>query len=340
MAYYTIQLALVNLHISDTPVGYSPARGPAIDFQVNYNHREANQPETFNYSNLGRLWTFKWLSYVNDNNNTGLDASVSIYEMGGGTKVFSFASESNTSKANPEDNSFLVRTTGPGGFTVTGYVRHFSDGSQTYYTQATTGAMVRRKVFLSSIQDSQGNTVTLGYDNQFRLTSIWDAVGLQTKISYGPPANSYQISSVTDPFNRSASFTYTASGQLETITDTVGIVSRFSYQGDFIQKLTTPYGDTTFSAGETGADTTTVRWLNVTDPMGGREKVLYHQDDFPQAVADWDPALSAGANDALNLPLSKSNATPSGLMIANDRVSTRNTFLLGQKSDDDGTGRL
>jgi YD repeat-containing protein len=52
---------------------------------------------------------------------------------------------------------------------------------------------------------------------------------------------------VTDPFGRSASFTYTAAGQLASITDVLGLTSSFGYGGDdFIVLMTTPYGTTTF----------------------------------------------------------------------------------------------
>ncbi|MCI0410140.1 MAG: cysteine peptidase family C39 domain-containing protein, partial [Acidobacteria bacterium] len=53
MAAYSFHLLRTSLHIVDAPVGYSPPRGPAVQFGVTYNHREAYQPLTFYYSNLG-----------------------------------------------------------------------------------------------------------------------------------------------------------------------------------------------------------------------------------------------------------------------------------------------
>ena len=40
--------------------------GPAVRFRVRYNQREAFQPSTFTYANLGPKWTFDWLSYITD----------------------------------------------------------------------------------------------------------------------------------------------------------------------------------------------------------------------------------------------------------------------------------
>jgi hypothetical protein len=57
---------MVSLNITDTPVGYSPPRGPRADFLVTYNQRESFQPGNFAYSNLGPKRTFDWLSYVED----------------------------------------------------------------------------------------------------------------------------------------------------------------------------------------------------------------------------------------------------------------------------------
>src|SRR5262249_44452139 len=66
MAIYSFHHMLANLHITDKPVGYTPPVGPAVDFQVTYNHRDAFQPQIFTYSNLGAKWTFDWMSYVTD----------------------------------------------------------------------------------------------------------------------------------------------------------------------------------------------------------------------------------------------------------------------------------
>jgi hypothetical protein len=66
VAGYSFHAMMVSLNITDTPVGYSPPRGPRADFLVTYNQRESFQPGNFAYSNLGPKRTFDWLSYVED----------------------------------------------------------------------------------------------------------------------------------------------------------------------------------------------------------------------------------------------------------------------------------
>jgi YD repeat-containing protein len=47
-----------------------------------------------------------------------------------------------------------------------------------------------------------------------------------TTLGYSDGADPLRITSVTDPFGRTATFTYNALGQLETITDVIGLASR------------------------------------------------------------------------------------------------------------------
>src|SRR5438270_10740225 len=87
MARYSAHLMLASLNIEDSPIRYSPPRGPAVNFTVTYNQSEVQQPQTFSYSNLGPQWTFNWLSYVvDDPNNASADATVFV--PGGGTEAY------------------------------------------------------------------------------------------------------------------------------------------------------------------------------------------------------------------------------------------------------------
>jgi YD repeat-containing protein len=91
---------------------------------------------------------------------------------------------------------------------------------------------------------------------------------------YLDSAHPLAITKVTDPFGRFATMTYDAAGRLETITDVVGMTSRFAYgDGDFIQAMMTPYGTTTFRHQESFSS---VRRIEATDPVGGTERMEYH----------------------------------------------------------------
>ncbi len=53
MPQYDFHLLLASLNIVDTPVGHSPPFGPPVYFTLTYNQREAFQPQTFSWGNLG-----------------------------------------------------------------------------------------------------------------------------------------------------------------------------------------------------------------------------------------------------------------------------------------------
>lgn len=101
-----------------------------------------------------------------------------------------------------------------------------------------------------------------------------------------------------------AQLTYDASGRLVSITDVLGLVSSFTYDaGSFITALTTPYGTTQFVAAQSG----TYRSLEITDPLGAKEVVVYR-------------------HDTPGVPFSES-VVPSGLTVSvyNAYINERNT---------------
>jgi hypothetical protein len=90
MPGYSVHSMLVNLHVTDVPLRYSPPRGPAIEFRLTYNSREIFQPATFTYSNLGAKWTFDWMSYIQDNSPPIGDVTqtAQLYLQGGGYDTY------------------------------------------------------------------------------------------------------------------------------------------------------------------------------------------------------------------------------------------------------------
>ena len=59
--------------------------------------------------------------------------------------------------------------------------------------------------------------------------SLTDAIGQVTTLSYDHASDPLKITKITDPFGRFATFTYNAAGQLESITDAIGLTSTFVY---------------------------------------------------------------------------------------------------------------
>ena len=273
MAHYSAHSMLASLNIEDTPLRYVPPRGPAINFTVNYNQRESGQPQTFSYSNLGPKWNFNWLSYVTDDPNNA-SRNATVYVPGGGGETYSgFNSGSQSYLPDPQSHAVLVRTA------PIAYEKRFPDGSKQVFTLSDGATSYPRRIFMTQMIDPAGNAVTINYDSSFRVATITDSLGQVTTVSYELVDDPLKITKITEPFSqgRSATFAYT-NGQLTTITDEIGVQSQFHYATgtDFVDSLTTPYGTTTFSTGQWGAN----KWLEMTDPLGGKERVEY-RDNAP-----------------------------------------------------------
>ena len=296
MARYSAHAMMASLNIEDTPIRYTPPRGPAINFTVTYNQRETQQPDTFSYSNLGPKWTFNWLSYVVDDPSNP-SANAAVYVPGGGAEAYSgFDSGSQSYQPDAQSHAVLVRVS------PAAYEKRFPDGSKQIFSLSGGSNSAPRKIFMTQWVDPAGNAVMIEYDPSFRVTTITDALGQVTTVSYELPDDPLKITKVTEPFptGRYAIFAYDANGQLSSITDEIGIQSIFHYAPGttFIDSLTTPYGTTTFATGQFGSS----RWVEMTDPLGGKERVEYR---------DNAPGISAGD------PIAPSGMTNSGLDMAN-----------------------
>jgi RHS repeat-associated protein len=315
MAQYSVHAMLVSLHVEDTPLGYTPPRGPAVNFTVSYNQRDGAQPYNPSVFNLGPKWTFNWLAYIQDD-PSNLSEPVTLYVRGGGLETYSGMSDTQT-QSTPHYQTFarVTRVMAVGGppnqTNVESYERDLPDGSKEIYSVVMGGSP--RKFFLSKEIDPAGNEVQLTYIGYLGLlVGIQDAVGQRWSIEYA--GGSTRIAKVTDPFGRTATFTYNSSGRLESVTDAIGIVSRFAYgASDFISSLTTPYGQTTFTTGEGGDQQ---RWIQATDPLGGTERVEFRQHGEGVLLAE--PDGSPGQ------PPSK---VPEGMPTNNAYLDARNTFF-------------
>ncbi len=282
MAIYAFHEMLVSLHISDTPVGYTPPKGPDAKVTLTYNQREAFQPANFSYFNIGQKWTLNWLSYIQDDPRFP-GASVSRYVAGGGDINYG-GYNGTTGKfiAETRDASVLSRTTTG----AISYRRMLSDGGIEIYSSSNGATSFPRLVFLTQIVDPAGNSVSLSYDNQQRLTAITDATGRMTTFTYGLVSQPLLITQITDPFGRSAQLAYDASGRLIQITDVLGLQSQFTYDASsLISAMTTPYGTTQFTYGQSG----THRFLTATDPLGHTERLEWNQP-APAPIPFSEPA--------------------------------------------------
>jgi RHS repeat-associated protein len=305
MATYNADPSRINLELSDTPAGYTPPVGPAVRFQVCYSQQEVVPASDPTY-NLGPQWSCNWIAYVYD--DTGNEYTKTYGPNGGELSYGSYTStgpESGAFAVQPESHAILARTSG------STYQMTFPDGSVQMYGISDHGSP--QKIYMSQSIDSASNALTYTYDSTYRLVAVTDAIGQVSTVSYVSNTSTNSgynlIQQVTDPFGRSATFSYT-SGQLVSITDVLGITSSFAYSGtsDFISSLTTPYGTTVFTKGGSGVDLT----LQMTDPLGGTESLQYDDEDNP--------------TDSLSPP------TPSGMSTYTGYDNTRNSYYWSKQA--------
>ena len=274
---------MVSLHVEDTPLGYTPPFGPAIGLRVSYNERETVQPANLNYTNFGRQWTHNWNGTIKVEETT----KAKVVFRGGGMEEHQInPSDPNFVYIHIKSHSRLVKVS------ATRWERLMPDGSKEVYDALVSpDAEGRGSFWLSSVVDPAGNSVTLQYDANYRLTTITDGINQKTTFHYEVPGDIYKVSRVDDPFGRSAFFSYNAAGELVSVTDVIGLQSQFGYaSGDIVNSMTTPYGSTTFTRGQSSP---LDRWIEVTDPLGGKERVESKEQapgiPFEEAPGEYPP---------------------------------------------------
>ncbi|MBP9092306.1 hypothetical protein KBI23_14855 [bacterium] len=294
MAQANAYSMLASLHIKDTPMAYSPPLGPEINHRFDYAHLQTNQPGTFVFTNLGQNWNFNWLSYLTVDPSTSV-ASVRVRQ--GGTEVYALSG--GVYSPNFLSQALLVNM--GGGV----YERRMKDGSVEVYNQPDSSSPAR--IFLTQVKDPQGNTVSVQFDANFRITTVTDSIGQVSTINYLSNTvgnvGFYKISSILDPFGRSCSFGYdSTTTNLLSITDVVSLKSSFQYDttSSFISQMTTPYGTTSFYYYVPGIDVYPAVGLRFTYP-DGTSSVIENWIDERKSTYYWDRhALAMYPNDPVN----------------------------------------
>jgi len=304
MPIYAIHPVSTAITISDTPVGYSPARGPELPFQLWYSSRTQRLPQTGEFGWLGPGWSMDFLSYVLDNVTLTAPPWIvtSVVVRGGSRENFT----SYTGFTHWKSRATLVQVAND----PPRYERRLPDGTVEVFTfPDRAAALPNRRVFLTQVIDPQGLTATFTYDASVRLVAVTDAVGQVTTLEYNDSADPMRLTNVTDPFGRTATLAYNGAGRLQSVTDAVGMTSRFAYdEGGVLTGMTTPYGTTTFQQGNIGQFTGAYRWAQATDPAGGTERVEYHKYATAQQPASAPAAEVPAGFDAWNTGLDTHNS--------------------------------
>ena len=302
MAQWRISEPYLNLWIEDTPLFYSPSKGPAIELSLGHRQRLGGSIgahiDTAFGSNFGEGWHASWLSFVT---GSTLESSSSfhagVYFPGG-----RYAGKYSFSSPNPSSSHSLFSngnssTEAPDNTILewlkngTGYVVHFPDKSRIEYTHFSGGTyyLMTRQV------DADGHATLFEYgitdpSNPNRLDQITDADGNKIYLEYNVPNDDDDkvVSRVYDAFGREVKFTYKKILDsriyftLSSIEDPEGILSSMLYDSyTRVTQLTTPYGSTSFSYSTFESDPLIDfdRWVKITDAIG--TQVYVYSDESP-----------------------------------------------------------
>jgi YD repeat-containing protein len=314
MAIYRFEDVTASLILHDSPIAYSPPRGPAVPLTFSYHHRNVSQPQTFTTANVGPKWSFGWLRFVQEVPTDALGLTpphVWVMQPPAGREVFSNPDAAGVFPAHWDSRAVLVRvSTAP-----LKYERRLRDGTVEVYGLSDNAPAGERRVLMTELIDPHQQKLEFTWDAQGRLLAIEDAIGQVTTLSYEHGADPLKITKVTDPFGRFATLTYNAAGQLESITDVIGLISRFTYgPEDFITTLTTPYGTTTFRQEPRNVDIYSHRFIEATDPLGGTEHLSFEYST---------PSLPATES---------ANEVPTGFAAYNNDLNKYNTFYWSKRA--------
>jgi RHS repeat-associated protein len=321
MARYSFELLQAGLVLRDTPIGYRPPRGLSVYFTLKYRQRVSFLPDFATYSNSGKQWACSWISYIQPTSITSGNPPQIRFITGDALSfTYNFDSASNTYKsADSIYYGFAIRRNADGSYEVSN-----SDGSRQVFAQPDSASPAR--MFLTTAYDPAGNQVTLIYDEHIRLWKIYDALSQVTELFYQPDDGSvvdYQIRRIRDPFGREASFEYDGT-RLRSSTDVGGLTSTFDYgDGDFINRLTTPYGATTFVSSSAGFANS----VEAHDSLGGVEQVKANDQGTIPMQSNSPPSTSITV-DGISVPF----------LVSNYNLAWRNSYYWNKKAMADAPG--
>jgi RHS repeat-associated protein len=342
MASWNITLLLANLHAEDTPVGYTPPVGPPMYFTVSYDAVDALGLQTVPYSNVAPDWRINWLAWITDDpmNPAG---DIQFAADGGGTLTFTDYNPTNQIFKNLFRNRADLVRTGTNSYEV-----RYPDGSKKIFDLPDGAVGSTRKIYMTAVVDPTGNAATIQFEFPGKISSVTDAIGQQTKLHYDfaytaylpipdppylvafPGTNTFLLTSVEDPFGRTATFTVNSPtnfnieagvpivsaswAQMTNIVDAVGLQSGFTYAGPFMTSLTTPYGQTQFTPGSYNG-LYRANWIEITYPNGEKERVEYSEIE------------------GNGIPSSESlSIVPKGVPVRNYILYGRNTYYWDRKA--------
>jgi YD repeat-containing protein len=196
----------LNLYVTDIPLWYTPAIGPAVEIRLSYNSQAVAVPN----APFGNKWQFNYQSSLAVGSGsvtvTMPDGREDVYIGSGGT--YTAPTGVFSTLENVGGNRYELK---------------FTDG-EVYVYDIPSGTTLTNPV-LVEIRDAYGNALTFRYNTSNQLGTITDAQSRVTTLQY----TDGHITTITDPYLRSATFGYTGN-ELTSITDMGGYVAEMVYQ--------------------------------------------------------------------------------------------------------------
>ena len=252
MPRWRVSEPYISLWLHDTPLFYKNSGGRPVRLRLTYNHRADVKSTNTTLGGFGSKWECNWLGFLEWSTNS-TPTYITNYLTGGGRAAFAVngAREYKTARV------LSIGGSGGGGGAVAaesaGVVA--PSGSENLYGTPQVFTNGIRRLLLTNRVDRWGRKTSYNYQSftntvgavGLRVFQVTDKDGRQCSIAYTNTAFPHLITSVTDPYSRTAHFFYDLRGWLTNITDMAGMASSFKYDQDgSITNLHTPYGDTSF----------------------------------------------------------------------------------------------
>lgn len=229
---WSINKANMNFKVTDTPMWWDAPVGPSVFMTLKFNSLDA----LTNTTPFGAKWSFEYESYMLITPGSQIqvrdgDGRMETFTAPGMTTTGPFV----TYTSPPGDLRILRKYLG-GKVTLT-----HPDGSVYLYNVPVAMAGNSSVPLLISVTDRHGNSINISHNANGSITSVSHSAlpGKQWSFSYvsiQPPGSVppiYRISSIADPFGRTATFGYNALGRLTTQTDMGGLTYGYEYSDEF-----------------------------------------------------------------------------------------------------------
>jgi YD repeat-containing protein len=196
MPTYSLEALSAALRIHDVPLRYTPPRGPRMELCLLYGHRQQSQPQTFSFGNVGPAWETSWGSAFIKESPTVCTmfgcalAAIRVYLPGFGSEPYqgSPATVENFG-THWRSKATVVRVSRD----PIRYERRLRGGGVEAYAQPDGAIEGERRVFLTQVIDSRGESMSFTYDSQMRLVGVADAISQVTTLAYEHPTDPLKL---------------------------------------------------------------------------------------------------------------------------------------------------